>query len=132
MRNILTLFVVLIIAATPVLADVNQKAVLTGENAIEISVHQTAWNYGNGDIYQNIGVDVTGNYQSMYQDDTLMISDPDYIADINNTIKGLNIIRVDLNQDSVNKGSGINGQSIDILVQHNVQDLDQEILVMIG
>jgi len=132
MRNILTLFVVLIIAATPVLADVNQKADLTGENAIEIKVGQTAWNYGSGDIYQNIGVDVIGNLQTLYQDDVVMIADPESVGDINNTINGLNMIRVDLNQFAESHSSGITSQGIDILVTQNIQDLDQEIVVMVG
>jgi hypothetical protein len=132
MRNISMLFVLLIIAATPVLADVNQKADLTGENAIEIKVGQTAWNYGNGDIYQNIGVDVIGNYQVLTQDSIVMIGDSEYDGDINNTINGLNMIRVDLDQFAESHGSGITGQGIDILVSQNIQDLDQEVVVLIG
>lgn len=132
MRNISILFVLLIIAATPVLADVNQKADLTGENAVEIKVSQTAWNYGSGDIYQNMGVDVSGNYQWLGQDNIVMIGDSEYDGDINNTMNGLNMIRVDLDQFAENRDSGIIGQGIEILVSQNIQDLDQEIVIMIG
>ncbi len=132
MRKILTLFAVLIIAATPVLADVYQKADLTGENAVDIKVDQTAWNHGNGNIYQNIGVKVTGNMQVMDQDNIVMISDSDYSGNVNTTITGLNIIRIDMNQFADNAGSGDVGQSADILVTGNLQELDQEILLMIG
>jgi len=130
MRKISMLFVLLIIAATPVLADVNQKADLTGENAIEVKVSQTAWNYGNGDIYQNLGVKVSGNYQYLDQDNIVLMEDPEY--NVNNTMNGLNIIRVDLDQFAENRGSGITGQGIDILVSQNIQELDQEIIVLIG
>jgi hypothetical protein len=132
MRNILTLIVVLIIAATPVLANVYQKADLSGGNAVDIKVDQTAWNHGNGNIYQNIGVKVTGNVQVMDQDNIVMVSDDDHSGDVNTSIAGLNIIRINMNQFAKNEGSGDLGQSADILVTDNRQELDQEILLMIG
>jgi hypothetical protein len=61
-----------------------------------------------------------------------MIGDSEYDGDINNTMNGLNMIRVDLDQFAENRDSGIIGQGIEILVSQNIQDLDQEIVIMIG
>ncbi len=135
MKKILAMLGVMLILTVPALADVSQKAGLNGENAMEVKVDQVAWNAGSGDIEQDIGVQVTGNYQMMDQDsitliDGSLISDPDSSGFVNNTMKGLNIIRIDLNQYGNNSGSGNIGQSINVLVDNNVQTLDQDIIVI--
>jgi len=88
-------------------------------------VDQVSWNYGNGNISQNIGINITGNEQILEQDGTLVILDPDYADDINNTIKGRNLIKIDLSQYGKNTGSGHIDQGINILVENNIQMLDQ-------
>ncbi len=136
MKKILAVLGVMLILTVPALADVSQKARLNGENAMEVKVDQVAWNYGSGDIKQDISVQVTGNYQMIDQDsitliDGSLIADPDYSGFVNNTMKGRNVIRIGLNQYGNNSGSGNIGQSINVLVDNNVQTLDQDIIVII-
>ncbi len=132
MRKIMVMLMVLpilLIATYPVLADVNQKADLNGGNAAVVKVSQIAWNLGNGDISQNIDVRVAGNYQKIDQDSLVIISD-DYEGNINNTINGINLIKVDLDQYSKNMGDGKVSQGIEVAVEGNIQILDQGILVI--
>lgn len=131
MKEVSTLLAVILILAVPVLADINQKANLNGDNIIEVDIKQTAWNYGSGDIYQDISTHVTGNYQKLSQDSTVLISGSDHGFDINNTMKGMNLIVIDLEQYGNNSGSGNINQHIDVLVDSNVQILDQDITVLI-
>jgi hypothetical protein len=137
-RKISALLAVILVMAFPVLADINQNAGLSsgksvgnnlhGQNAVEVSIAQEAWNYGSGDINQDINVDVTGNIQTISQDDNLvLISDPAYAFDVNNTMKGLNLIRLDLSQYANNSDSGSVGQSINVLMAGNIQVLEQNI-----
>lgn len=138
MRKISALLAVILVTAFPVLADINQNAGLSsgksannnlhGQNAVEVSVAQEAWNYGSGDINQDINVHVTGNIQTLSQDDSLvLISDPSYGFDVNNTMKGLNLIRLDLSQFANNSDSGNVAQSINVLMNNNIQLLEQNI-----
>ncbi|HEY9204280.1 MAG TPA: hypothetical protein VIO58_00030 [Candidatus Methanoperedens sp.] len=134
MRRILTILIatmlpILLIAATPVLGDANQKATLNGGNAAVVKVSQVAWNLGDGDISQNIDVRVAGNYQRIDQDSLVIISD-DYEGNINNTINGINLIKVDLDQYSKNMGNGKVSQGIEVAIEGNIQVLDQGILVI--
>lgn len=136
MKTILIVLGVILILTIPALADVGQKARLNGENAVIVKVDQIAWNYGSGDINQDMSVQVTGNYQRIDQDSmTLLggslISDSDYSAFVNNTMKGRNIIWIDLDQHGNNSGSGSIGQSINVLVDNNVQTVNQDIVVII-
>src|SRR5574341_1014167 len=136
MSKIIALLVVLLLFAAPVLADVRQKARLNGDNIMEISVDQVAWNYDAGSIKQDISVLVTGNYQEIDQDSLVMIgdslaSDPEYNGNISNTMNGLNLIRVDLNQYGNNSGSGTLVQGISVLVSDNMQKIDQDVIVLI-
>src|SRR5574341_372380 len=98
MRKILAVLAIILILAVPVIADINQKAKLTGDNTVEIKVKQTAWNYGSGDINQDIGVLVKGNYQMVSQDSLVLISDSDYADNINNTMNGTNLIILNLDK----------------------------------
>lgn len=137
MKKIVAFLVVLLLLAAPALADIRQRANLNGDNVMEISVDQTAWNYNSGNIKQDVNVLVTGNYQDIDQDSIVLIggslaSDPEYTGKINNTMNGLNIIRVDLNQYGNNSGSGTLVQGIGILVSDNMQKIDQDIIVLIG
>ncbi len=138
MRKISALLAVILVMAFPVLADINQNAGLSsgksvsnnlhGQNAVEVSIAQEAWNYGSGDINQDIDVRVAGNIQTLSQDDSLvLISDPAYAFDINNSMKGLNLIRLDLSQHANNSGSGNIVQSINVVMDNNIQLLDQNI-----
>lgn len=113
--------------AAPVLADINQKASISGENGVVVTVNQEAWNYGSGDINQDVGVHVTGNTQIMDQDNVLVLSSD---GDVNSTITGLNLITVDLNQYGNNIGSGDISQGIEILVYNNVQIIDQDVVIL--
>jgi hypothetical protein len=137
MKKILAVLGVMLILTIPALADISQKARLNGENAVDVKVDQMAWNYGSGDIKQDVNVHVTGNIQMMDQDsltlmDGSLISDPDYSGYVNNTIKGRNIIRIDLNQYGNNSGSGNIAQGISVLVDNNIQKLDQDVMVILG
>ena len=137
MKKILAMLGVILILTIPALAEVSQKAKLNGENAVEVQVDQVAWNYVSGDIKQDISVQVTGNYQMMDQNsitvmDGSLIPDTNYSGFVNNTIKGRNIIRVDLNQYGNNSGSGNMAQGINVLVDDNMQKLDQNVIVILG
>lgn len=127
MKRISVMLAVVIIMAIPVLANIDQKATLNGETSAEsnVEVDQVAWNHGRGNISQDIGINITGNEQILEQDGTVVILDPDYADDINNTIKGHNLIKIDLSQYGNNKGSGNIDQGIKILVENNIQMLDQ-------
>ncbi|VVB92755.1 Uncharacterised protein [uncultured archaeon] len=132
MRRILTILMalpILLIATSPILADTNQKAELNGGNAAVVKVTQIAWNLGSGDINQNVDVRVAGNYQKIDQDSLVIISDG-YEGNINNTINGINLIKVDLDQYSMNTGSGKISQGIEVAVEGNIQVLDQGILII--
>ena len=132
MRGILVLLTVLLILTIPVLADTNQKAKLNGDNVLEIKVKQTAWNFGDGNINQDISVRATGNYQMVSQDNLVLISDSDYTGNINNTMNGTNLIRLNLDQFAKNTGSGDTAQGIEVTVEGNVQFLDQDIIVAVA
>ncbi len=143
MRRISALLAVILVMAFPVLADINQNAGLSsgkslgnnlhGQNAVEISVAQEAWNYGSGDINQDLDVHVTGNIQTISQDDNfVLISDPAYAFDVNNTMKGLNIIRLDLSQYANNSDSGNIAQSMNVLMANNIQVIEQNIDITLG
>ncbi|KCZ72053.1 hypothetical protein ANME2D_01454 [Candidatus Methanoperedens nitroreducens] len=138
MKKILTTLAIILLLIVPAVADINQNARLRGENMVLVSVNQEAWNYGSGNINQDIGIHVTGNHQIIDQDSRLvlmnssLVLDPDYAVDINNTMKGLNRIVIDLDQYGNNSGSGSIAQGIEVLVDDNVQILDQEIIVLIG
>ncbi len=127
MKRISVLLAVVIIMVIPVLANIDQKATLNGETSekSKVEVDQVAWNYGRGNISQNIGINITGNEQILEQDGTVVILDSDYADDINNTIKGHNLIKIDLSQYGKNTGSGDIDQGINILVENNFQMLDQ-------
>ncbi len=138
MSKISVLLAVILVMAFPVLADINQNAGLSsggtvgnnlvGKNIVEVSIAQEAWNYGKGNINQDIEVDITGNIQTISQDDNLvLISDPAYEFDVNNTMKGLNIIRLDLSQYANNSNSGNVAQRINALMAGNIQLLEQSI-----
>src|SRR5574337_13163 len=119
MKKLIAFLVVLLLFAAPALADIRQKANLNGDNVMEISVDQRAWNYDAGDIKQDISVLVAGNYQEIDQDSIVLIDgslvlDPEYAGNISNKMKGLNLIRVDLNQYGNNSGSGTIVQGINI------------------
>ena len=130
--RVLSVLVMLMILATPALADTNQKAKMTGDNIMEIKVKQVAWNYGSGDINQNIDVLVTGNYQMVSQDSLVLISDSDYTGNINNTMNGTNLISLNLDQFAKNTGSGKTIQGIEVKIEGNVQILDQDVIVTIA
>lgn len=132
MGKILALLGIVLILAVPVLADINQNARATGRNMMEVKVDQIAWNYGHGDINQDVNIHVTGNYQLLDQESRVIISDSDYDTDINNTQKGLNFIIVDLNQYGNNTGSGDIAQGINVLIDDNVQTVDQDVRVLIS
>ena len=138
MRKISVLLAVILVMAFPVLADINQNAGLSsggpvgnnlvGKNVVEVSITQSAWNYGKGNIDQDIVVDITGNIQKISQDDNLvLISDPAYEFDVNNTMKGLNLIRLNLFQYANNSNSGNVAQRINALTAGNIQLLEQSI-----
>ena len=134
MKRILALVLVVMIMVIPVLATIDQKATLNGDKDAKsrVEVDQVSWNYGNGNISQNIGINITGNEQILEQDGTVVILDSDYADDINNTIKGHNFIKIDLSQYGKNTGSGDINQGINILVENNFQMLDQRSSVEIS
>lgn len=134
MKTISVLLAVVMIMAIPVLADIDQKATLSGEDNVEskVKVDQVAWNYDRGNISQDMGINISGNYQILDQDGSVLILDSDYADDINNTIKGHNLIKIDLSQYGKNTGSGDIDQGIKILVENNMQMLDQNSMVVIS
>ncbi len=114
----------------PVHADINQKADLNGGNAAVVRVNQEAWNYGSGNVNQYTGVLVSGNIQMLDQDNVVVIEDPN--ATVNNTMNGINLIKVDLNQNAENHGSGNIAQGIEVTIEGNIQITDQSINVLLG
>lgn len=130
MRKILALLTGILFITVPALADINQKASIDGGNLIDIKVSQEAWNYGSGNINQDIAVSVVGNNQfmyqySLYQDSFVDITDPDTNNTINNTMSGLNLIRIDLSQYANNTNSGNIAQSINSVITGNNQFIYQ-------
>lgn len=133
MKIIAALAFILIMASAlslPVHADINQKADLNGGNAAVVKVKQEAWNYGSGNVNQYTGVLVSGNIQILDQNNVVLIADPD--ATVNNTMNGVNLIKVDLNQNAKNYGSGDIAQGIEVTVEGNIQITDQSINVLLG
>ncbi|MCZ7398169.1 MAG: hypothetical protein O8C62_00545 [Candidatus Methanoperedens sp.] len=133
MRKISALLAVILLITVPVLADINQKASIDGGNLIDIKVNQEAWNYGSGNINQDIAVSVTGNNQNMYQYSFVDIQDSNYTDDItitNTTLKGLNLIRIDLSQYANNTNSGNVSQNINAVVTGNNQFIYQYVDVI--
>ncbi len=133
MKIIAALAFILITASAlslPVHADINQKADLNGGNAAVVKVNQEAWNYGSGNVNQYTGVVVSGNIQMLDQDNVVVIADPD--ATVNNTMNGVNLIKVDLNQNAENHGTGNIAQGIEVTVEGNIQITDQSINVLLG
>ncbi len=135
MRSLLKVFIalaVILILIMPAFADVNQKAKVAGGNVMDIKVKQTAWNYGSGSIKQDTDVLATGNVQKLSQDSQVLISDSDYDGNINNTMNGINLIILDLDQYSKNMGQGNVAQGIEVTIEGNVQLLDQDIILNIA
>ena len=132
MRRIIVLLLVFISLISPVMGDVNQSADLTGGNTVKIKAVQQAWNFGSGDINQDLDVLVTGNIQMVDQDSIGLIHDAEDNVNINNEMKGFNLIVVDLIQYAKNKGSGDTDQNIGIKVSGNIQMIDQDIILLIG
>ncbi len=133
MKIIAALAFILITAialSLPVNADINQKADLNGGNAAVVKVKQEAWNYGSGNVNQYTGVLVSGNIQILDQNNVVVITDPD--ATVNDTMNGVNLIKVDLNQNAKNYGSGNVAQGIEVTVEGNIQITDQNINVLLG
>jgi hypothetical protein len=133
MKIIAALAFILIVASAlslPVHADINQKADLNGGNAAVVEVKQEAWNYGSGNVNQYTGVLVSGNIQILDQNNVVVITDPD--ATVNDTMNGINLIKVDLNQNAKNYGSGNVAQGIEVTVEGNIQITDQSINVLLG
>ncbi len=133
MKIIAALAFILITASVlsfPVHANINQKADLNGGNAAVVKVKQEAWNYGSGDVNQYTDVLVSGNIQILDQDNVVVITDPDVM--VNNSINGINLIIVDLNQNAENHGSGNTSQTIEVAVEGNIQMLNQDINVFLG
>ncbi len=131
----LKVFIVLAVILTltmPALADVNQRAKVAGDNVMDIKVKQTAWNYGSGSIKQDIDVLAVGNVQKLSQDSQVLISDSDYDGNINNTMNGVNLIILDLDQYSKNMAQGNVAQGIEVTIEGNVQLLDQDIILNIA
>jgi len=131
-KKILAVLSVILILAIPVLADINQKAKMTGDNVIEINVKQTAWNYGSGDVNQYIDVVAAGNYQMVSQDSIILISDSDHSSNISNTMNGTNLVILNLDQYTKNMGSGNVAQGIEVTIEDNIQMLDQDVIVAIA
>lgn len=125
MRKVIALLLVTLMLSVPAFANVDQKASISGENAVVVKVNQEAWNYGSGNINQNLGVHVTGNTQLMDQESVIIDA-----GDINSTIKGMNLIKIDLDQYGNNTGSGNIVQGINVLVDNNIQILDQKEMVV--
>lgn len=130
MKKILALLVVLI-AAYPALADINQKADLNGGNAIIVEVKQVAYNYGSGDINQDANVRVSGNLMMADQNSLAVLWDSNYAGNITNNLNGVNLVKVDLFQYGNNIGSGDIYQGIEVEVEGNLQILDQRARVIV-
>ena len=132
MLKVFIALAVILILIMPALADVNQRAKVAGGNVLDIKVKQTAWNYGSGSIKQDTDVLATGNVQKLSQDSQVLISDSDYDGNINNTMNGINLIILDLDQYSKNMGQGNVAQGIEVTIEGNVQLLDQNIILNIA
>jgi hypothetical protein len=132
MLKVFIVLAVILILIMPALADVNQKAKVAGGNVLDIKVKQTAWNYGSGSIKQDTDVLATGNVQKLSQGSQVLISDSDYDGNINNTMNGVNLIILDLDQYSKNMAEGNVAQGIDVTIEGNVQLLDQDIILNIA
>ena len=131
MRKILSLLTVILILGSPVLGNINQKADLDGGNVIVVKVNQIAWNYGSGDINQNVNVRIAGNLQMAQQDSVVFIPDPDYAGNINSTLKGINLIKLDLDQFANNYASGNISQGIEVTIEGNMNILDQGVMIIV-
>ncbi len=131
MLKVFIVLAVILILIMPALADVNQKAKVAGGNVLDIKVKQTAWNYGSGSIKQDTDVLATGNVQKLSQDSQVLISDSDYDGNINNTMNGVNLIILNLDQYSKNMGQGDVAQGIDVTIEGNVQLLDQDVILAV-
>ncbi len=132
MLKVFIALAVILILIMPALADVNQKAKVAGGNVLDIKVKQTAWNYGSGSIKQDTDVLATGNVQKLSQDSQVLISDSDYDGNINNTMNGINLIILNLDQYSKNMAQGNVAQGIEVTIEGNVQLLDQDIILNIA
>ncbi len=132
MLKVFIVLAVILILIMPALADVNQRAKVAGGNVMDIKVKQTAWNYGSGSIKQDTDVLATGNVQILSQDSQVHISDPDYDGNINNTMNGVNLIILNLDQYSKNMAQGNVAQGIDVTIEGNVQLLDQDIILNVA
>lgn len=132
MLKVFIALAVILILIMPALADVNQRAKVAGGNVLDIKVKQTAWNYGSGSIKQDTDVLATGNVQKLSQDSQVLISDSDYDGNINNTMNGINLIILDLDQYSKNMGQGNVAQGIEVTIEGNVQLLDQDIILNVA
>ncbi len=132
MLKVFIVLAVILILIMPALADVNQKAKVAGDNVMDIKIKQTAWNYGSGSIKQDIDVLATGNVQKLSQDSKVLISDSDYDGNINNTMNGVNLIILNLDQYSKNMAQGNVAQGIDVTIEGNVQLLDQDIILNVA
>ncbi len=132
MLKVFIVLAVILILTLPALADANQKAKVAGDNVMDIKVKQTAWNYGSGSIKQDVDVLATGNVQKLSQDSQVLISDSDYNGNINNTMNGVNLIILDLDQYSKNMAQGDVAQGIEVTIEGNVQLLDQDIILNIA
>ncbi|VVB86251.1 Uncharacterised protein [uncultured archaeon] len=132
MLKVFIVLAVIFILIMPALADVSQKAKVAGGNVMDIKVKQTAWNYGSGSIKQDTDVLATGNVQKLSQDSQVLISDSDYDGNINNTMNGVNLIILNLDQYSKNMAQGNVAQGIDVTIEGNVQLLDQNIILNVA
>ncbi len=136
MRIILTLLALTLFLTVPVFADVNQKANLNGERSVDsdVNVKQTAWNEGSGNINQDINVSLKGNKQveNMLDQDGIVLIGSDYEGNVNDTIKGRNLIKIDLSQYGKNTGSGNIDQGLDVKVEDNIQIMYQRNKVRIN
>ena len=129
MLKVFIALAIILILIMPALAGVNQRANVAGDNVIDIKVTQTAWNYGSGSIKQDADVLATGNVQKLSQDSKVLISDSDYDGNINNTMNGVNLIILNLDQYSKNMAQGNVAQGIEVTIEGNVQLLDQDIIL---
>lgn len=132
MLKVFIALAIILILIMPALADVNQRAKVAGGNVLDIKVKQTAWNYGSGSIKQDTDVLATGNVQKLSQDSQVLISDSDYDGNINNTMNGINLIILNLDQYSKNMAEGNVAQGIDVTIEGNVQLLDQDIILNVA
>jgi hypothetical protein len=130
MKKILVLMAIMIFAI-PVLADINQKADFDGGNIISVKVSQIAFNYGSGDINQYMNVDVSNNIQMSDQDSIVVIVDNDFEGNVTTNLKGINLIKLDLDQFANNTASGNISQGIEVQIEGNMNILDQGGFILI-